>query len=55
MDLCSHNHPEICHDERDCPLCAKVDELTDSEAEIKRLEKELAAAEQRADEAEEQE
>ena len=38
MELCSDGHPEICYDERDCPMC---DLETDLRSEIKELEKQV--------------
>lgn len=40
MDLCSDGHPEICYDEKACPMC---DLETDLRDEIKELEKTVAS------------
>ena len=35
MYLCSHNHPEVCHETRNCPVCEIIDDydLTISDLE----------------------
>lgn len=49
MELCSHNHPEICHEESKCPICAIIEkkdqELSDLENEVTDLKSQVAALE----------
>lgn len=26
MELCSYNHDEVCHEERNCPMCELIEE-----------------------------
>lgn len=40
MELCSDGQPEICYDEKACPMC---DIETDLRSEIKELEKTVAS------------
>ena len=40
MDLCSDGHEEICYDGRTCPMCALIEEKTDLEDKIEKLEAE---------------
>jgi len=47
MNLCSNNHDEICHDSRNCPLCALREEkdseiaaLTDRVDELAKIREE---------------
>jgi uncharacterized Zn ribbon protein len=47
MNLCSHNHEEVCYDDRKkCPVCEKMDEWADYEKsateEIKDLKGQIA-------------
>lgn len=28
--MCDDGHAQICHDERTCPLCEKIDEMKDA-------------------------
>ena len=30
MEMCDDGHAQICHDERTCPLCEKIDEMKDA-------------------------
>ena len=39
MNLCDDRHQEICYDSRNCPLCAKMDEIAVMEDEMKDLKK----------------
>lgn len=41
MNLCNHNHEEVCYESNDCPACAYKDEVKDLELTIKNLEKEI--------------
>lgn len=52
MEICDNRlHGEIVHDERHCPACEKIDELTE---EIKDLNKELDKANQQIEDLKEQ-
>lgn len=56
MNICSHSHPEICFDGRNCPACALQDqvdhwkdlavkyksEANDAESKVEELQAELA-------------
>jgi hypothetical protein len=46
VNLCSHNHSEVCFEERECPVCeAKQqwkDETDDMVKDIKNLQSEIA-------------
>lgn len=44
MDLCSNGHAEICHDERVCPLCEKLQEIKDLEHDLKKVQVKLDEA-----------
>lgn len=41
MNLCSHNHDEICYEGRDCPLCNELEEIKSLNAEIAKLEAQI--------------
>lgn len=30
MEMCDDGHAQICHDERNCPLCEKIDEMKEA-------------------------
>ncbi len=34
MYLCSDKHDEVCYDQRDCPVCEKIKEISDLEDKI---------------------
>lgn len=34
MNLCSSGHDEICHEGRDCPLCAHIKESKETISEL---------------------
>jgi predicted RNase H-like nuclease (RuvC/YqgF family) len=38
MNICDHNHEEICYEGKYCPLC---DTITEKNQEIKDLEKQI--------------
>ena len=40
MNLCDDGHDEVCFAVRHCPVCRLKDELDDTKAEVKALEKE---------------
>lgn len=42
MNLCSHNHPEVCFEEKKCPIC---DVLADKDKQIEGLQDSLREAE----------
>lgn len=46
MNLCSHNHEEICYESRECPCCEFIKEKD-------AMEKELEQAQEKIDELEE--
>lgn len=41
MELCSHEHNEICYTSPTCPACDLAQTLKERDEEIKELEKEL--------------
>lgn len=41
MNLCSNGHEEVCFEGRNCPLCDKMEEISNLEKEIEDLESEL--------------
>lgn len=41
MTLCEDGHDEVCYEGRNCPVCEKMDEITELEKEIERLKIEL--------------
>ena len=48
MNLCSHSHDEIYHDQRMCPICQQIADLNQ---DIERLQDELADTQLELDEA----
>ncbi len=44
MHLCSEGHGEVCHDERQCPVCEKMEKLNEQEDQITRLVSQLEDA-----------
>lgn len=46
MNLCSNGHEEICHEGRECPFCAKIQEM---KTDIDDLENKLDAAKDEID------
>jgi polyhydroxyalkanoate synthesis regulator phasin len=49
MNICSENHQEICHETRECPLCAlrsdKDQDITDLQKKVDELRKEVSTLE----------
>jgi len=41
MNLCSDNHEEICHENRNCPLCEAYDQISKLQKEIENLRDEI--------------
>ena len=41
MIICHYNHPEIVHDERNCPLCEALDTIATHEESLKECENEI--------------
>jgi hypothetical protein len=38
MELCSHNHDEVCYECRKCPVCELQDQLEEKKTEVGTLE-----------------
>jgi transcription initiation factor IIE alpha subunit len=51
MEMCSHFHVEIVHDERECPLCEAASTIEDLEGEVQGLEKRAEELESELDDA----
>jgi len=47
MELCSHNHEEVCFSGRSCPVCELIDDHAEALAELK---EKVETAEQQAEE-----
>ena len=51
MYICGDNHEEICHEGRNCPMCAKMEEtdqeISELNSKIDTLQEQLAEAENR--------
>lgn len=45
MDLCSHEHDEVCYDGKTCPVCSlrdeKNEEIDELKAKVEQLESEV--------------
>jgi transcription initiation factor IIE alpha subunit len=50
MKICDYNHDEIVFDGNKCPLCEKMDEISDLNDEIEELKSEIQTLESTVDE-----
>lgn len=41
MEICDHNHEEVCFEGKNCPVCPLVEENEDLKEEIRHLKKEI--------------
>jgi hypothetical protein len=48
MNLCNENHDEVCFENRECPVCAKMKEIESLEENISELLDEVKTLEQQA-------